>query len=178
MGEDWVRENVIGTGPYMVEEYAYDATLQLKAVQDHHRKTPNVENIIYEPIVEDAVAEAALRTGSIDIAAVDLRNYPTLTEEGFDIIGAGAGFVPLDLVSPETTGRTRSTRRIQMTRKCRSRCTRRFNTTFRGSAIRVATALATRGRFHQHDACCSRAPSAVLRNRPRSHRRSAFSERA
>ena len=91
MGEDWVRENVIGTGPYMVEEYAYDATLQLKAVQDHHRKTPNVENIIYEPIVEDAVAEAALRTGSIDIAAVDLRNYPTLTEEGFDIIGAGAG---------------------------------------------------------------------------------------
>ena len=91
----WVKtgcaENVIGTGPYMVEEYAYDATLQLKAVQDHHRKTPNVENIIYEPIVEDAVAEAALRTGSIDIAAVDLRNYPTLTEEGFDIIGAGAG---------------------------------------------------------------------------------------
>ena len=91
MGEDWVRENVVGTGPYMVEEYAYDATLQLAAVQDHHRKTPEVERIIYEPIVEDAVAEAGLRTGSIDIAAVDLRNYPTLTEEGFAIIGAGAG---------------------------------------------------------------------------------------
>ena len=91
MGEDWVRENVIGTGPYMVEEYAYDATLQLKAVQNHHRKTPDVENIIYEPIVEDAVAEAALRTGSVDVAAVDLRNYPTLTQEGFEIIGAGAG---------------------------------------------------------------------------------------
>ena len=67
-------------------------------MQDHHRKTPEVENIIYEPIVEDAVAEAALRTGSIDIAAVDLRNYPTLTQEGFEIIGAGAGIVPLDLV--------------------------------------------------------------------------------
>ena len=38
MGEDWVREHVVGTGPYMVEEYAYDATLQIRAVQDHHRQ--------------------------------------------------------------------------------------------------------------------------------------------
>ena len=91
MGEDWTRDHVVGTGPYYVNEYAYDATLQLKAVQNHHRKTPDVENIIYEPIAEDAVAEAALRTGSVDIAVVDLRNYPTLTQEGFEIIGAGAG---------------------------------------------------------------------------------------
>jgi ABC-type transport system substrate-binding protein len=91
MGEDWVRDHVVGTGPYMVEEYAYDATLQLRAVQNHHRKTPEVDRIIYEPIVEDAVAEAALRTGGIDVAQVDLRNYPTLTQEGFEIIGAGAG---------------------------------------------------------------------------------------
>lgn len=91
MGEDWVRDHVVGTGPYMVEEYAYDATLRLKAVENHHRKTPDVGTIIYEPIVEDAVAEAALRTGSIDVAQVDLRNYPTLTQEGFEIIGAGAG---------------------------------------------------------------------------------------
>ncbi len=91
MGEDWVRDHVVGTGPYMVEEYAYDATLRLKAVDNHHRKTPSVPTIIYEPIVEDAVAEAGLRTGSLDIAAVDLRNYPTLTQEGFEIIGAGAG---------------------------------------------------------------------------------------
>lgn len=91
MGEDWVRDHVVGTGPYMVEEYAYDATLRLKAVDNHHRKTPSVPTIIYEPIVEDAVAEAGLRTGSLDIAAVDLRSYPTLTQEGFEIIGAGAG---------------------------------------------------------------------------------------
>ncbi len=91
MGEDWVREHVVGTGPYMVEEYAYDATLQIKAVQNHHRKTPAVDKIIYEPTPEDAVAEAGLRTGSLDVAAVDLRNYPTLTQEGFEIIGAGAG---------------------------------------------------------------------------------------
>ena len=91
MGEDWVRDHVVGTGPYYVNEYAYDATLQLKSVQNHHRMTPDVENIFYEPIGEDAVAEAALRTGSVDVAVVDLRNYPTLTEEGFDIVGAGAG---------------------------------------------------------------------------------------
>ena len=91
MGEDWVRDHVVGTGPYMVEQYAYDATLQLKAVQDHHRITPAVGKIIYEPIGEDAVAEAALRTGSVDVAVVDLRNYPTLTQEGFKIVGAGAG---------------------------------------------------------------------------------------
>ena len=91
MGEDWVRDHVIGTGPYYVNEYSQDATLQLKAVQNHHRMTPAVENIFYEPIGEDAVAEAALRTGTVDVAVVDLRNYPTLTAEGFDIVGAGAG---------------------------------------------------------------------------------------
>ena len=91
MGEDWVRDHVVGTGPYMVDKYEYDATLQLKAVQNHHRMTPAVEKIIYEPIGEDAVAEAALRTGSVDVAVVDLRNYPTLTGEGFEIVGAGAG---------------------------------------------------------------------------------------
>ena len=37
MGEDWVRENVIGTGPYMVEEYAYDATLQCKTITARRR---------------------------------------------------------------------------------------------------------------------------------------------
>ena len=91
MGEDWVRDHVVGTGPYSIADYAYDATLRLAAVEDHHRITPDVKTIIYEPIGEDAVAEAALRTGSIDVAVVDLRNYPTLTEEGFEIIGAGAG---------------------------------------------------------------------------------------
>lgn len=91
MGEDWVRDHVVGTGPYMVDRYEYDATLQLKAVPNHHRITPAVGKIIYEPIGEDAVAEAGLRTGSIDVAVVDLRNYPTLTQEGFEIVGAGAG---------------------------------------------------------------------------------------
>ncbi len=90
-GEDWVRDHVVGTGPYYIDQYAYDATLRLKAVQNHHRKTPEVGNIIYEPIGEDSVAEAALRTGSVDVAVVDLRNYPTLTQEGFEIVGAGAG---------------------------------------------------------------------------------------
>lgn len=91
MGEDWAREHVVGTGPYRVKDYAFDDLLQLEAVQNHHRITPAVENVIYQSIYRDEVAVAALRSGRVDVAVVWSDYYPSLTEEGFELVGAGAG---------------------------------------------------------------------------------------
>ena len=90
-GEDWVRDNVIGTGPFEVAKYSRDDVLELNAVKDHHRKTPAIDKYILRAIPDDAVAEAALQTGSVDISDVALRNMTALQEAGFTVIGAGAG---------------------------------------------------------------------------------------
>lgn len=92
-GEDWMRDNVIGTGPYMVTNYSRDDILQLEAVQNHHRKTPSVANLVYRAIPDIAVAEAALKVGDVDIMTgpINLRNVGQLRKDGFVTLDAGAG---------------------------------------------------------------------------------------
>ncbi|MDG0868104.1 hypothetical protein GKN94_03355 [Candidatus Lucifugimonas marina] len=90
-GESWVRDNVIGTGPFSVANYSRDDILELDAVQNHHRKTPSISNYTVRAIPDDAVAEAALKTGAVDVSQVALRNMTALQAAGFQVIGAGAG---------------------------------------------------------------------------------------
>jgi len=90
-GESWVRENVIGTGPFEVTNYSRDDVLELSAVANHHRKTPSISTFTLRAIPDDAVAEAALKTGAVDVSDVALRNMTALQEAGFVVIGAGAG---------------------------------------------------------------------------------------
>ena len=93
MGEDWVRDHVIGTGPFSVDNYSRDDVLELSAVKPHHRATPNIDTLTYRAIPDDAVAEAALRTGDVDILTgpINLRNVPQLNKDGFITLSAGAG---------------------------------------------------------------------------------------
>jgi ABC-type transport system substrate-binding protein len=91
MGESWVRDNVIGTGPFKVENYSRDDILELSAVQGHHRITPEVTTYTLRAIPDDAVAEAALKTGAVDVSDVALRNMTALQKAGFVVVGAGAG---------------------------------------------------------------------------------------
>jgi len=90
-GESWVRDNVIGTGPYSIADYSRDDFVTLNAVQGHHRITPEVDEVTYRVIPDEAVAEAALKTGSIDVSEVPLRNMTAMQKAGFQVIGAGAG---------------------------------------------------------------------------------------
>ncbi|MCH8910375.1 MAG: ABC transporter substrate-binding protein [Chloroflexi bacterium] len=91
MGEDWARENLIGTGPFKVDNYSRDDILELSAVEGHWRITPDVKFYTERSIPDEAVAEAALKTGAVDISEVPLRNMTAMQKAGFIVIGAGAG---------------------------------------------------------------------------------------
>ena len=91
MGEDWARENLIGTGPFKVDNYSRDDILELSAVEGHWRITPDVKFYTARSIPDEAVAEAALKTGAVDISEVPLRNMTAMQKAGFIVIGAGAG---------------------------------------------------------------------------------------
>ena len=90
-GESFVRDNVIGTGPFKVENYSRDDILELSRVEDHHRITPEVENYIIQAIPDDDTAKAALQTGAVDISAVALDEMTGLQKAGFEVLSAGAG---------------------------------------------------------------------------------------
>ena len=93
-GEDWARENVIGTGPFQVERYVRNDVLEVSAVKPHHRATPSIDTLIVQSIPDTSVAEAALTTGAIDILSgtpFNLRNVGGFTADGFSVLSAGAG---------------------------------------------------------------------------------------
>ena len=90
-GESWMRDNLIGTGPFKVDNYSRDDIMELSAVEDHWRITPEVSTYTLRAIPDDAVAEAALKTGTVDVSDVALRNMTALQKAGFVVVGAGAG---------------------------------------------------------------------------------------
>jgi len=90
-GESFVRDNVIGTGPFKVENYSRDDVLELSRVEDHHRITPEVETYILRAIPDDDTAKAALQTGAVDISDVALDEMTGLQKAGFEVLSAGAG---------------------------------------------------------------------------------------
>jgi ABC-type transport system substrate-binding protein len=90
-GEDWARENLIGTGPYSVTNYQRDDVMELAAVEGHYRITPDAKIYIARSIPDEAVAEAALKTGAVDISQVPLRNMTAMQKAGFVTVSAGAG---------------------------------------------------------------------------------------
>jgi len=91
-GDDWALTNAIGTGPFRVVSFARDDHLKLERVATVHHALPEVEKLVYRAIPDEAVAEAMLETGAIDIGMnIPLRNYMKYTAMGFKVIGAGAG---------------------------------------------------------------------------------------
>jgi len=90
-GESWVRDNVIGTGPFEVKNYSRDDVLELTAVEGHHRITPEVKNYTLRAIPDDDTAKAALQTGTVDISDVALDEMTSLQKSGFEVLSAGAG---------------------------------------------------------------------------------------
>ena len=90
-GESWVRDNVIGTGPFEVKNYSRDDVLELTAIEGHHRITPEVKTYILRAIPDDDTAKAALQTGAVDVSDVALDEMTSLQKAGFEVISAGAG---------------------------------------------------------------------------------------
>ncbi|THH34776.1 ABC transporter substrate-binding protein [Aliishimia ponticola] len=65
-GDD-VGQYPSGTGPYMLEEWEPGIRTTLAVNPDYWGATPEIENLIYIPIVEPAARLSALTTGEIDL---------------------------------------------------------------------------------------------------------------
>ena len=88
-GEDWMRENFVGTGPFQVDEWIRDDRAVFTKSGHHWEFDPSVEKVIILAMPEDATRVAALKTGELDATELAIKSVPEALDAGFASTGSG-----------------------------------------------------------------------------------------
>jgi ABC-type transport system substrate-binding protein len=91
MGEAWVRDHVVATGPYQVTSWLRDTELTMEAVPNHWKFTPKTSKITIKEISESTTRSALLRNGEADVAALEAADAPPFIQGGFGKANTGGG---------------------------------------------------------------------------------------
>jgi ABC-type transport system substrate-binding protein len=82
-GVEWLRQNVIGTGPFQMTEWTAQKIIDLKAVPEHWKRVANVDRIKILEIPEDSIRKAMLESGEADMGEVPIKDWASLLNKGF-----------------------------------------------------------------------------------------------
>ena len=82
-GQDWVRDHIVATGVYQVEEWLRDESITVVRRPNHHQFGANTERVQLVQVFEPATRAALLRTGEVDIAQLDAADAVRLDTNGF-----------------------------------------------------------------------------------------------
>lgn len=93
-GLDWMLTNMIGTGPYVLDEYIPDVHLLFSRNENYWREGPSLDSIEWVKIADNTALLAAFLQGEIDLMT-NVQDYLTYTQL------TGAGFVPQEPVIGE-----------------------------------------------------------------------------
>jgi ABC-type transport system substrate-binding protein len=91
MGEAWVRDHVVATGPYQPVEWLRDTRLVMEAVDNHWKFDPKTARITILEVAESTTRAAMLRTGEADVAALVAADAPPFIAGGFGATNTGGG---------------------------------------------------------------------------------------
>ena len=73
-GQDWASENIIGTGPFKFIDHRGDDFIEMEAISNHWRKTPDFGSVTILDAPEEATRIAMIETEQADITQVSLSN--------------------------------------------------------------------------------------------------------
>ncbi len=90
-GADWVRDNVVATGPFQPVEWLRDSKLVMEAVPSHWKFQPKTNRITILEVSESTTRAAMLRTGEADVAAILATDAPAFIAGGFGATSTGGG---------------------------------------------------------------------------------------
>jgi ABC-type transport system substrate-binding protein len=83
MGPDWMRENIIGTGPFEMDKWVEHEGIFVKAAPGKHwKKAPYVERVSILEVPDASIRLAMLETGEAQIAVIDLTDRAGLLNTG------------------------------------------------------------------------------------------------
>jgi peptide/nickel transport system substrate-binding protein len=89
-GPDWMRENIVGTGPYEVQEWRQADAAIINAVSEHWDKVAEVPTIRIIDVPDTVARIAALRSGEGDWATLPVREMTAMVRDGFQSMTAGS----------------------------------------------------------------------------------------
>lgn len=83
-GEDWMINNIVGTGPYKMKEYIPDESLSFVRNDNYWGEPGNVDTLSFRLIQDSTAQTAAFLNGEIDrIVANSPTVYKLLTDNGY-----------------------------------------------------------------------------------------------
>ncbi len=88
-GDDWARKNMIGTGPFVLQDWTQGLAIEVQAVREHWRRTPTIQTVKWLEIPEGSTRRAMLETGEAQIAEVEVKDFPALNADGFELAREG-----------------------------------------------------------------------------------------
>jgi ABC-type transport system substrate-binding protein len=126
-GVEWLRQNVIGTGPYAMTEWTAQKIIDLKAVPEHWKNVANVDRIKLLEIPENSIRKAMLESGQADMGEVPIQDWAGLLSKGFkksneqiingiEIIMGGQYWSKNKFDTGEALDRTGNTRKVDTTK--------------------------------------------------------------
>jgi len=88
-GDEWSRQNMIGTGPYILEDWTQGKGIEVRASAEHWRKTGTIAIVKWLEIPEGSTRRAMLETGEAQIAMVEVKDFGPLAASGFALAPEG-----------------------------------------------------------------------------------------
>ena len=86
VGEEGYLEDPVGTGPFRFLELVFNSHILHERVDNHWRKTPEVEELQFFYVPEPANRQAMLLTEEAHIADLPRVLFPTVREQGMEIV--------------------------------------------------------------------------------------------
>jgi len=92
MGKDWVRDNIVATGPYQVEEWLRDESYTIVNRDGAHWRSdlePKTDRVQFVQVTEATTRASLLRTGQVDIAHLEPKDAAKFDLTEFTQASAG-----------------------------------------------------------------------------------------
>ena len=92
MGTDWMRQNIILSGPFEVPEWTLQKGIYLEARSDgeHWKKMPSIERFDMIEVPEAATRRAMIESGQAEIADIPIKDWAALIDGGMARASEGA----------------------------------------------------------------------------------------
>ena len=79
---EWMRTNIVGTGPFVMDEWVAQNAMFMSAVPDHWEKTPYVANVRALEVPEPSTRRAMLENGQAQVGELALKDWKAMLDTG------------------------------------------------------------------------------------------------
>jgi len=105
IGVEQFATHIVGTGPYIFEEWMPNEKVVLKRNQDYWGEQPAWEEIHLIPIDDDIAGEVALESGEVDFSLISLASADRFTEDpDFEVVtlpSSSYGWLGMNVENPK-----------------------------------------------------------------------------